>query len=148
MPAFWNKSLNLTLPTFIGFLPEDRCYEYKLTDNRIDLNFGATEQTLRKVGTINFVGRESYSWVEAVRIYLTDQEDVFHDCPSHACEKPWLLGPMVKISERSGFFTPEGGGPVKPLMITFSPLSVGDTYVKFSGNVGDRIISNLEWSQP
>ena len=133
---------------FIGFLPGDRCYEYKLANNQIDLNFGPTEQTLRKVGTIKFVGRESYSWVEAVRIYLTDQEDVFHDCPPQACEKPWLLGPMIKISEQSGNFTPESGGPIKPVMITFSPLSVGDTYVKFSGNVGDRIISNLEWSQP
>ena len=146
--AFCQQAFSPIWRTFIGLLADDRCYEYKLTGERIDLSFGPTVQSLRKVGSIKFVAKESYSWVEAVRIYLTEQEDVFHDCPSHACERPWLLGPMVKISERSGHFISDAGGRVKPVMITFSPLSVGDTYVKFGGNVGDRIISNLEWSNP
>jgi len=146
--AFCQQAFSPIWSAFVGLLPNDLCYEYKLVGNSIDLKFGATNQSLRTVGSIKMAATESYSWVEAIRIYLTEQEDVFHDCPQHACDKPWLLGPMVKLSERSGQFVPAGGGPTKPVIVSFSPLSVGDTYVKFSGNVGDQIVPNLEWWKP
>jgi hypothetical protein len=145
---FCQQAFSPIWSAFVNLLPSDLCYQYKLAGDSIDLKFGPTNQALRKVGSIKMAEKESYSWVEAVRIYLTEKEDVFHDCPQHACDKPWLLGPMIKISERSGQFVPSGGGQAKPVIVSFSPLSVGDTYVKFSGLVGDNIVPNLEWWKP
>ncbi len=143
--SFCPQTFSKIWARFLGISSEDRCYEYKLNGNQIDLFFGKTQDDLRNVGTITMEPVGSLTWSEAIKIYLTKQEDVYHNYPPYASEGPWLFGPMIKTSERSGLYTNKAGTIQKPVIATFSPLSVGDTYVKFAGEMDGKLLPNLEW---
>lgn len=143
----WGNDLSPDWLRFLGYAGKAHCFQYSRHGDKIDIRVGESMEDLVLAGTLT-AERETFSWQEAIRVYLTPEQRVYDACPQAACQMPWALGPMIKNSERAGTYRSAGGATERQMWVTFSPLSVGDTLMKFGGVLDGKVVTNLEWYSP
>jgi hypothetical protein len=108
---------------------------------------GPDLEHLKERGRLVFEGVERFTWQDAVRMYLPEGQKAV-TCPdagigAGAC--PWLVGPMIKITDRSGTFMSADGRLKRRVALTLSPLGLGFAQSKFSAEIDGVWHWNLDW---
>jgi hypothetical protein len=132
---------------FLGAPRSDKCLEVHLEEDSVTFWTGTSLEALEKRGVLRFEGQERYSWQDAVRVYAPPGQKAIA-CPDPkkgAGKCPWLLGPMIKITDRAGTFRSEDGKLTRQVAVTLSPLGVGFAQSKFSVEIDGIWHWNLDW---
>lgn len=142
-----DKGMRAGWRAFLGAPRDHLCMGMDLHDGRVSFATGPSLEKLAPRGTLVFEGDERFTWQDAVRIYLPPEQTAV-PCPdagvgAGAC--PWLVGPMIKITDRSGLFTSADGKLKRRTALTLSPLGLGFAQAKLSAEIDGAWHWNLDW---
>ncbi|MCX6125497.1 MAG: hypothetical protein NTV34_12235 [Proteobacteria bacterium] len=132
---------------FLGAPVNHHCLKAQLESDQIIFFTGSSLEQLEERGTLKFEGDERYSWQDAVRIYVPDNQAAMK-CPDPnmgAGGCPWLVGPMIKIIDRAGTFVSKDKQLKRQVAVTLSPLGLGFAQAKFSAEIDGKWHWNLDW---
>ena len=132
---------------FLGSPIDHNCVDVTLDKDQIKFATGPELNHLTERGTLKFTGQERFTWQDAVRVYLPAGE-IALPCPDPnigAGVCPWLVGPMIKVTDRVGTFTSTDGKLKRQVALTLSPLGLGFAQSKFSAEIDNAWHWNLDW---
>ena len=132
---------------FLGAPVNHHCLKAQLENDQIIFFTGSSLEQLEERGSLKFEGEERYSWQDAVRVYVPDNQTAMK-CPDPnmgAGGCPWLVGPMIKIIDRAGVFFSKDKQLKRQVAVTLSPLGLGFAQAKFSVEIDGKWHWNLDW---
>lgn len=132
---------------FLGTPPKHLCIEITLDHDKMFFQTGPDLEHLLPNGTLTFEGSERFTWQDAVRVYLPEGATAMA-CPDAAIGAgicPWLIGPMIKITDRNGTYVSADGKLHRRAAVTLSPLGLGFAQSKFNVEIDNQWHWNLDW---
>jgi hypothetical protein len=127
----------------------DVCTKFVYKNDEIKFYSGPTKDDLTLRGTLHLVhdAITRFTWEDAVRIFVTDQQQVFKipEFNSGEGSYPLFVGPLIKINERHGKFYTSDGVYAADIDVRFNPSGIGFSKESFRVQTPTALYLNLDF---